>query len=63
MRFLAVTPPAQRVQFILGEDHDDSGHEPHPLFSEMEELVFDEDGEMEWKETARWAPGDKQKIS
>ena len=53
--FGAVTPPAQRVQFILGEDQDgDSGHEPHPLFSEMEELCLDEDGEMEWKETARW---------
>ena len=50
----AVTPPAQRVQFILGEDQADSGHEPHPLFSEMEELCLDEDGEMEWKETARW---------
>ncbi|TRY61887.1 hypothetical protein TCAL_09266 [Tigriopus californicus] len=49
-----VTPPAQRVQFILGEDHDDNGHEPHPLFSEMEELFLDENGEMEWKETARW---------
>ena len=50
-----MTPPAQRVQFILGEDQDgDSGHEPHPLFSEMEELCLDEDGEMEWKETARW---------
>ena len=45
----AVTPPAQRVQFILGDtDQDgDSGHEPHPLFSEMEELCLDEDGEME----------------
>ena len=43
------------MQFILGEDQDgDSGHEPHPLFSEMEELCLDEDGEMEWKETARW---------
>ena len=52
----SVTPPAQRVQFILGDtDQDgDSGHEPHPLFSEMEELCLDEDGEMEWKETARW---------
>jgi len=50
---LSATPPAQRVQFILGEDHDDSGHEPHPLFSEMEELFLSEDGEMEWKETAR----------
>ena len=52
--YFAVTPPAQRVQFILGEDLDDAAHEPHPLFSEMEELFLDEDGEMEWKETARW---------
>lgn len=48
----AVTPPAHRVQFILGEDVDD-GTESHPLFSEMEELVKDGD-EIEWKETARW---------
>ncbi|KAJ8686552.1 hypothetical protein QAD02_022346, partial [Eretmocerus hayati] len=47
------TPPAQRVQFILGEDVGDDAHESHPLFSEMEELVRDGD-EMEWKETARW---------
>ncbi|XP_065164800.1 sodium bicarbonate cotransporter 3 isoform X5 [Atheta coriaria] len=46
------TPPAQRVQFILGEEIDD-GTESHPLFSEMEELVQDGD-ELEWKETARW---------
>ncbi|KAL5282439.1 SLC4A7 family protein [Megaselia abdita] len=46
------TPPAQRVQFILGEEIDDT-HESHPLFSEMEELVKDGD-EIEWKETARW---------
>ncbi|KAJ8981009.1 hypothetical protein NQ317_008257 [Molorchus minor] len=49
----AGTPPSQRVQFILGEDINDEKHESHPLFSEMEELVFDGD-EMEWKETARW---------
>ena len=49
-----MTPPAQRVQFILGEDHDDSAHQPHPLFSEMEELLLGEDGQMEWKETARY---------
>ncbi|KAG8223166.1 hypothetical protein J437_LFUL000332, partial [Ladona fulva] len=51
-----ITPPAQRVQFILGDEAgDDTGHEPHPLFSEMEELVKDEDGDvLEWKETARW---------
>ncbi|CAH0726441.1 unnamed protein product, partial [Brenthis ino] len=48
-----ITPPAQRVQFILGEDVDDSTLESHPLFSEMEELVKDGD-ELEWKETARW---------
>lgn len=47
-----VTPPAQRVQFILGEEVGDDAHESHPLFSEMEELVKDGD-EMEWKETAR----------
>ncbi|KAK1136210.1 hypothetical protein K0M31_000775 [Melipona bicolor] len=50
---IAVTPPAQRVQFILGEEVGDDAHESHPLFSEMEELVRDGD-EMEWKETARW---------
>ncbi|XP_039443935.1 electroneutral sodium bicarbonate exchanger 1 isoform X13 [Culex pipiens pallens] len=48
-----VTPPAQRVQFILGGEVDDSQHESHPLFSEMEELVKEGD-EMAWKETARW---------
>ncbi|GJQ69860.1 hypothetical protein Trydic_g22408 [Trypoxylus dichotomus] len=48
-----ITPPAQRVQFILGEDVDDGTHESHPIFSEMEELVG-EGEEMEWKETARW---------
>ena len=54
-RFL-VTPPAQRVQFILGqEESGDAGHESHPVFSEMEELFVGEDGNMEWKETARSA--------
>lgn len=48
-----VTPPSQRVQFILGEDAVDVGNVSHPLFSEMEELVRNGD-EMEWKETARW---------
>lgn len=52
MYIIIVTPPAQRVQFILGEDVDD-GTESHPLFSEMEELVKEGD-EIEWKETARW---------
>ena len=59
MALLSVTPPAQRVQFILGEDAcgEDGVNQPvlesHPLFSEMEELVRDGD-EIEWKETARW---------
>uniref|UniRef100_A0A182LYA5 Anion exchange protein n=1 Tax=Anopheles culicifacies TaxID=139723 RepID=A0A182LYA5_9DIPT len=52
-----VTPPAQRVQFILGGEvggeGDGAQHESHPLFSEMEELVKEGD-EMAWKETARW---------
>lgn len=51
---VSVTPPAQRVQFILGEEEDDGTHESHPLFSEMEELVQDSAGEMAWKETARY---------
>lgn len=51
---ITVTPPAQRVQFILGEEVGDDAHESHPLFSEMEELVKDGD-EMEWKETARYS--------
>ena len=48
-----VTPPAQRVQFILGQESQDLEHESHPVFSEMEELYVGEDGNMEWKETAR----------
>ncbi|XP_073827647.1 na[+]-driven anion exchanger 1 isoform X14 [Musca autumnalis] len=48
-----VTPPAQRVQFILGEDADDGTHVSHPLFSEYLTLVKEGD-EIEWKETARW---------
>ncbi|XP_065352674.1 electroneutral sodium bicarbonate exchanger 1 isoform X9 [Cloeon dipterum] len=49
-----ITPPAQRVQFILGEDAEEgTGHETHPLFSEMGELVREGD-DFEWKETARW---------
>jgi len=52
LRDCLVTPPAQRVQFILGEEVGDDAHESHPLFSEMEELIKDGD-EMEWKETAR----------
>ena len=48
-----MTPPAQRVQFILGQESQDVEHESHPVFSEMEELYVGEDGNMEWKETAR----------
>ena len=48
-----MTPPAQRVQFILGQESQDLEHESHPVFSEMEELYVGEDGNMEWKETAR----------
>ena len=49
-----MTPPAQRVQFILGQESQDVEHESHPVFSEMEELYVGEDGNMEWKEAARW---------
>jgi len=52
MLLYLVTPPAQRVQFILGEEEDGGTHESHPLFSEMGELVQD-GNEVEWKETAR----------
>jgi hypothetical protein len=53
--FSAATPPAQRVQFILGEENrTDTAIPTHPLFSEMEELCVGEDGNMEWKETARY---------
>ena len=54
MFYLAAIPPSQRVQFILGEEEDDGTHESHPLFSEMEELTFNQEaGETEWNETAR----------
>ena len=52
-----VTPPAQRVQFLLGrdEDCDDEDHQAHAIFCEMEELrPSGEDGEKEWKEIARY---------
>ena len=32
----------------------ESSHQPHQLFSELEELVISQDGLYEWKETARW---------
>lgn len=48
------TPPSQRVQFLLGQE-DDTGmdHEAHDMFCEMETLKHGEEGDMEWKETAR----------
>ena len=53
--FFPVTPPAQKVQFILGnQETGETEHETHPVFSEMEELFMGENGDMEWKETARW---------
>jgi len=48
-----ITPPAERVQFILGEDDVDGSHESHPLFSELEELCG-EGPDQQWRETARW---------
>ncbi|XP_033628875.1 sodium bicarbonate cotransporter 3-like [Asterias rubens] len=46
---------AQRVKFLLGEDGEKLGVETHDVFSELEELFYDEDGKLlEWKETARW---------
>jgi sodium bicarbonate transporter 10 len=45
--------PAERVQFILGEDDMDGAHESHPLFSELEELCINGE-DLEWRETARW---------
>ncbi|CAD5122593.1 DgyrCDS11005 [Dimorphilus gyrociliatus] len=47
------TPPAQKVQFIIGENYEDEDHRPHDIFCEMDELRGVE-GEREWKETARW---------
>ena len=48
-----VTPPGKRVQSILGEDAGTTSLTPKPLFSEMEELLWD-NGDSCWKETARW---------
>ncbi|XP_072515699.1 electrogenic sodium bicarbonate cotransporter 4 isoform X2 [Salminus brasiliensis] len=46
---LAVSPAAERLRSILGEDDD-----PTPtLFTEMDTLQH-EGGELEWKESARW---------
>ncbi|XP_038073994.1 electroneutral sodium bicarbonate exchanger 1-like [Patiria miniata] len=45
---------AQRVKFLLGEEGEKLA-ETHDIFSELEELFYDEEGNLlEWKETARW---------
>ncbi|XP_022327010.2 electroneutral sodium bicarbonate exchanger 1-like isoform X1 [Crassostrea virginica] len=50
--FKDVANPAQRVQFLLGEEEDEE-HKSHDLFCEMEELFYNGD-QIEWKESARW---------
>lgn len=47
-----ITHPAQRVQFLLGEEEDEE-HKSHDLFCEMEELFYNGD-QIEWKESARF---------
>ncbi|KAJ8285336.1 hypothetical protein GJAV_G00025670 [Gymnothorax javanicus] len=47
-----ISPAAERVRFILGED--DDGPAPPQLFTELDELLSVDGQEMEWKETARW---------
>ncbi|XP_021363541.1 electroneutral sodium bicarbonate exchanger 1-like isoform X2 [Mizuhopecten yessoensis] len=47
------TSPAQRVQFLLGEEEDEE-HKAHDVFCEMAELLYKDGGDVEWKETARW---------
>ncbi|XP_038641230.1 electrogenic sodium bicarbonate cotransporter 4 isoform X6 [Scyliorhinus canicula] len=47
---IAMSPAAERLRYILGEDYDG----PTPtLFTEMDTLQHDGD-ELEWKESARW---------
>jgi len=53
---VATPPPSERVALILGRDEDDEDddHHTHEIFCELEELRLpSEDGELEWKETAR----------
>lgn len=50
------TPPSQRVQFLLGREEleEDEDRQAHDMFCEMEELrAIGDEGEKEWKETAR----------
>uniref|UniRef100_A0A8C2DYA3 Anion exchange protein n=1 Tax=Cyprinus carpio TaxID=7962 RepID=A0A8C2DYA3_CYPCA len=49
---LTISPAAERIRFILGED--DSGPPPPQLFTELDELLAVDGQEMEWTETARW---------
>jgi hypothetical protein len=42
----------QKVQFFLDEN-EENNQCAHPLFSELEELILNKEGEPEWKETAR----------
>uniref|UniRef100_A0A674P7U3 Anion exchange protein n=1 Tax=Takifugu rubripes TaxID=31033 RepID=A0A674P7U3_TAKRU len=49
---LTVSPAAERIRFILGEE--DDGPTPPQLFTELDELLSVDGHEMEWKETARW---------
>lgn len=47
----AVSPAAERIRFILGEEDDSPA--PPQLFTELDELLAVDGQEMEWKETAR----------
>ena len=38
---------------MLGEEAEDTEHQTHPVFSEMQELHFRNGVEGEWKEKAR----------
>ncbi|XP_056089331.1 solute carrier family 4 member 4a isoform X3 [Rhinichthys klamathensis goyatoka] len=49
---VAVSPAAERIRFMLGEDDDSPA--PPQLFTELDELLSVDGQEMEWKETARW---------
>ena len=51
-------PAAERVKFILGgigdNEVEQNVQENPQLFTELEELFVYLDGNVEWKETARW---------
>ena len=43
------------IRFGFLDDYEAAvDHEPHQLFAELEELIINNEGLMEWKETARW---------